>query len=132
MSIHLGDGISRVLTDARGRAAGVELASGTTVAADLVILGLGVRPNLQLAQAAGLEIGPGGGIATNRYLQTNDPDIYAVGDAAEYTFGPTGAPLRIALAGPANRAGRLAGEHAATGSGPSHGRCLGHRHRARV
>jgi rhodanese-related sulfurtransferase len=63
-----------------------------------------------------LEIGSTGGIATNRFLQTSDPDVYAVGDAAEYPYGPTGRPMRIALAGPANRAGRLAGEHAATGT----------------
>jgi len=48
-------------------------------------------------------------------MQTSDPDIYAVGDACEYEFGPTGSKQIIALAGPANRAGRLAGEHAATG-----------------
>jgi rhodanese-related sulfurtransferase len=82
---------------------------------DFVILGLGVRPNIRLAEAAGLEIGKSGGIAVNRFLQTSDSDIYAVGDAAEYFFGPTGTNMRVALAGPANRAGRLAGEHAATG-----------------
>jgi rhodanese-related sulfurtransferase len=81
---------------------------------ELVILGIGVRPNIKLAQAAGLEIGPSGGIATNRHMQTSDPSIYAVGDAAEYVYGPTGEAMRIALAGPANRSGRIAGEHAAT------------------
>jgi rhodanese-related sulfurtransferase len=85
------------------------------VQAELVILGLGVRPNIQLAQEAGLTIGASGGIAANKYQQTSDGDIYAVGDAAEYVFGPTGQPQRVALAGPANRAGRLAGQHAATG-----------------
>jgi rhodanese-related sulfurtransferase len=114
VDVHLADGIKRILT-AGGAAAGVELVSGAVLEAELVILGLGVQPNLQLAKEAGLEIGPGGGIAANLYRQTSDADIYAVGDAAEYTFGPTGKPLRIALAGPANRAGRLAGEHAATG-----------------
>lgn len=113
----LGDGIQRILVDDAGRARGIELASGLQVEGSMVILGLGVRPQIRLAQEAGLEIGPGGGIATNRYLQTTDPDIYAVGDAAEYRFGVTGNPLRMALAGPANRAGRLAGEHAATGTG---------------
>jgi NADPH-dependent 2,4-dienoyl-CoA reductase/sulfur reductase-like enzyme/rhodanese-related sulfurtransferase len=111
----LGDGIARVLTGGDGRATGVELQSGAIANGDIVILGLGVRPNTQLAQDAGLEIGPSGGIVTNRFLQSSDSDIYAVGDAAEYIFGPTGTSLRIALAGPANRAGRLAGEHAATG-----------------
>lgn len=111
----LGDTIERVLLDDEGRATGVQLKSGATAEGDLVILGLGVRPNTQLAKSAELEIGGTGGILTNRFLQTSDPDIYAVGDAAEYTFGPTGKSMRIALAGPANRAGRLAGEHAATG-----------------
>jgi NADPH-dependent 2,4-dienoyl-CoA reductase/sulfur reductase-like enzyme/rhodanese-related sulfurtransferase len=112
----LGDGIERVLVDDAGKATGVQLQSGTTAEGDLVILGLGVRANTQLAEQAGLEIGKTGGITTNRFLQTNDPDIYAVGDVAEYPFGPTGTSMRIALAGPANRSGRIAGEHAATGA----------------
>ncbi len=115
VDLYTGDGIKRILKDASGAASGVELQSGTRIDADLVILGLGVRPNTRLAVDAGLTIGPSGGIATNDWMQTDDPDIYAVGDAAEYVYGPTGKPLRIALAGPANRAGRLAGEHAATG-----------------
>ncbi|MCA9153872.1 MAG: FAD-dependent oxidoreductase [Planctomycetales bacterium] len=119
VELHLADGIESIQVDvATGRATGVQLASGKLLPADMVILGIGVRPNTQLAEAAGLTIGPSRGIAANRHQQTNDPDVYAVGDAAEYVYGPTGAPLRIALAGPANRAGRLAGEHAATGSGP--------------
>ena len=111
----LGDGLRQIVPDASGSAAEVELASGRKLEAALVILAMGVRPNIRLAEEAGLVIGPSGGIQTNRHLQTSDPDIYAVGDAAEYVFGPTGESLRIALAGPANRAGRLAGEHAATG-----------------
>jgi NADPH-dependent 2,4-dienoyl-CoA reductase/sulfur reductase-like enzyme/rhodanese-related sulfurtransferase len=116
VELALGDGIQQIVLDESGNATGVELASGRIIEAELVILGIGVRPNTQLAQAAGLKIGQGGGVATNRYMQTSDPDIYAVGDAAEYVYGPTGTAMRIALAGPANRSGRLAGEHAATGS----------------
>lgn len=115
VTVYLGDGIAGVLTDERNAATGIRLQSGRTVAAELVILGLGVRPNLTLAEQAGLTIGPAGGIAANAYHQTSDADIYAVGDACEYLCGVTGSPLRVALAGPANRAGRLAGEHAATG-----------------
>ncbi|QDV38999.1 FAD-dependent oxidoreductase [Tautonia plasticadhaerens] len=117
VDLHLGDGIEAVLTGPDGRARGVLLKSGAEVDAEVVILGLGVRPNLGLARDAGLEVGdgPGGGIATNEFMQTSDPDIYAVGDAAEYPYGPTGSPMRVALAGPANRAGRIAGEHAASG-----------------
>ena len=110
----LGDPLQQIITDANGLATHVELASGKRLEAGLVILGLGVRPNLQLAQDAGLQLGRGGGIQTNRQMQTSDPDVYAVGDAAEYVYGPLGVSSRIALAGPANRSGRLAGEHAAT------------------
>ncbi len=115
VELYLGDGLSRILLDDQGAARAVELTSGKTVEAGLVILGIGVRPNIQLAQAAEIAIGPSGGLGANEFMQTNDPDIYAVGDAAEYTYGPTGKPQRIALAGPANRSGRLVGEHAATG-----------------
>lgn len=116
VELALGDGIKRIVSNESGEATGVELASGRMIEAELVVLGIGVRPNVQLAQEAGLEIGKGGGVVTNRYMQTSDPDIYAVGDAAEYVYGPTGTAMRIALAGPANRSGRLAGEHAAIGS----------------
>lgn len=61
-------------------------------------------------------MGASGGIATDDFMRTSDPDIYAVGDAAEYAYAPTGARMRVPLAGPANRSGRLAGEHAATGA----------------
>jgi rhodanese-related sulfurtransferase len=99
-----------------GAASAVRLSDGTRIEADLVLLGLGVRPNVRLAADAGLAIGASGGIATNEHMQTSDPDIYAVGDAAEYAYGPTGERMRVPLAGPANRTGRLAGEHAATGA----------------
>ena len=120
-----GDGIKAVLTDSENKAVGVELASGRKVQGHPVIMGLGVRPNTQLAQAAGLDIGETGGIVTNRFLQTNDPDIYAVGDACEYVCGPLNRQQRVPLAGPANRAGRLAGEHAATGNCQPMGNVLG-------
>ena len=115
VALRLGDGIESVTVGDNGLATGVRLQSGAVAEGDLVILGLGVRPNTQLAQQAGLDLGAMGGISVNEFLQTNDPDIYAVGDVVEYPHGPTGTPMRIALAGPANRAGRLAGEHAATG-----------------
>ncbi len=116
VTLHTGVSVDRVLHDEQGVANGVELSNGEQFETDLVILGIGVRPNTELAVDAGLEIGKSGGIATNDYMQTSDPDIYAVGDVAEYPYGPTNSRMRIALAGPANRSGRLAGEHAATGS----------------
>ena len=103
------------IREVAGKATGVVLENGVTIEADLVILGLGVRPYNQLAVAAGLGVGPTGGILTDEYQRTADLDIYAVGDAAEYRLGPTGLRGRVPLAGIANRTGRLVGEHAATG-----------------
>ena len=113
--LELGRGIAAV-KESGGAASAVILADGTRLPADLVLLGLGVRPSTKLAADAGLQIGASGGIATDDYMRTSDPDIYAVGDAAEYAYAPTGTRLRVALAGPANRTGRLAGEHAVTGA----------------
>jgi len=113
--LELGRGLASV-EEKHGDAVAVRLADGTRIEADLVLLGLGVRPNVRLAADAGLAIGASGGIATNEHMQTSDSDVYAVGDAAEYAYGPTGARMRVPLAGPANRTGRLAGEHAATGA----------------
>lgn len=115
VEVHLGTGLRRVVTDVPdGPVTAVELDNGVQLEASLVILAIGVRPNHQLARQAGLEVSPDGGIVTNRYMQTSDPAVYAVGDVAQYVFGPTESPMRIPLAGPANRAGRLAGEHAVT------------------
>lgn len=113
VTLYLGDGLDSVITEHQ-QAVGIRLSSGAEVAADLVILGIGVRPNVALAQACGLELGGQGGIAIDASMRTSDPNIYAVGDAVEYHHGVTGTNMRIALGGPANRAGRVAGENAAT------------------
>jgi rhodanese-related sulfurtransferase len=86
----------------------VVLKSGARLPADLVILGLGVRPEVQLAREAGLEIGSLGGIRVNDHLQTGDPRIWAVGDCIEVKDLVTGKWSLTALAGPANRQGRIA------------------------
>jgi NADPH-dependent 2,4-dienoyl-CoA reductase/sulfur reductase-like enzyme/rhodanese-related sulfurtransferase len=96
----------------------VKLAAGDSIAADLVIVGAGVRPRTELAEQTGLELGATGCVAINEYCQTNDPDIYAVGDMVQYMHGVLQAPARIPLAAPANRAGRVAGTHAAGGQTP--------------
>lgn len=98
---------------------GVQLRDGTWLETDLVLISIGVRPNSKIAAEAGLPLGQGGAIAVNEFLQTADPDIYAVGDAAEVIHVVSGQPVRVPLAGPANRNGRLAGEHAATGRAPA-------------
>ena len=94
-------------------AAGVEFADGSRLAADLILLSVGVKAEVELAKSAGLEIGATGGVKTNGRMESSDPNIYAVGDAAETTHALTGARARIALAGPANRQGRIAGANAA-------------------
>ncbi len=89
----------------------VRLRSGRVLPARLVVVGIGVRPENKLAVAAGLAVGPRGGIRVNEHLQTDDPDIYAVGDAIEVEDFVLKVPTQIPLAGPANRQGRLAANH---------------------
>jgi NADPH-dependent 2,4-dienoyl-CoA reductase/sulfur reductase-like enzyme/rhodanese-related sulfurtransferase len=89
----------------------VRLKSGQRLPAQLVVLGVGVRPENKLAVQAGLEVGPRGGIRVNEHLQTSDPDIYAVGDAIEVKDFVTGDPAQVPLAGPANRQGRIAADN---------------------
>ena len=101
---------ARVLTPG-----GIELADGAFVPAELILLSVGVKAEIGLAKEAGIDIGVTGGVKTNARLESSDPDIYAVGDAAETTHALTGARTRIPLAGPANRQGRIAGANAAGG-----------------
>ncbi len=92
---------------------GVEFADGSRLPANLILMSVGVKAEVELARAAGLEIGETGGVKTNGRLESSDSNIYAVGDAAETMHALTGARARIALAGPANRQGRIAGANAA-------------------
>lgn len=89
----------------------VTLASGTTVPADIVVLAIGVQPETSLAVDAGLELGVTGGIKVNQHYVTSDPHIYAVGDAIEVYHRLLHKPVRLALAGPAQRQARAAADH---------------------
>ena len=106
--LRLGEGFREI------EAAGDRLAMRTdrdaTIPTDLVILALGVRPEVTLAQAAGLAIGARGGIVVDERMQTSDPRIYAVGDAIEVRDVVIGQEIILPLAGPANRQGRVAAE----------------------
>jgi NADPH-dependent 2,4-dienoyl-CoA reductase/sulfur reductase-like enzyme/rhodanese-related sulfurtransferase len=84
--------------------------SGARYPADIVTLGLGVRPDTTLAEKAGIQIGDLGGIRVDEHMRTSDPDIFAVGDAVEVRDFVTGEWSLIALAGPANRQGRIAAD----------------------
>ncbi len=94
----------------------VTLSDGSTVDADMVLLSIGVRPQLTLAKNAGLEIGESGGLVVDDMMRTSDPDIFAAGDMIEVTHKILGKKLRIPLAGPANRQGRIAGTNVLGGT----------------
>lgn len=105
----LGDGVAG-FSQTEGGALEVTTQSGQIHPADIVILALGVRPDTALAQAAGLAIGELGGIRVDEQMRTSDPDIFAVGDAVEVRDFVTGHWSLVALAGPANRQGRIAAD----------------------
>ncbi|MBS1869154.1 MAG: FAD-dependent oxidoreductase [Actinobacteria bacterium] len=88
----------------------VELSDGTSVEADIVVMAAGARPKVDLARAAGIEIGPRGGIAVDAQMRTSAADVLAAGDAVETAHLLTGEPTLSMLAGPANREGRIAAE----------------------
>ena len=89
----------------------VELKDGTVIDTDLVVLAAGVRPSTELAVAAGLKLGPRGGIAVDAHMRTSDPDVYAAGDAVESPHTVLPGSWLFPLAGPANRQGRVAAEN---------------------
>jgi NADPH-dependent 2,4-dienoyl-CoA reductase/sulfur reductase-like enzyme/rhodanese-related sulfurtransferase len=91
----------------------VTLDDGRSLAAEVVVGAIGVRPDVRLAELAGIDLGPCGGIAVNNANQTNDPDIYAVGDATEKPDAISHATSLIALANVANRQGRRVADHIA-------------------
>jgi rhodanese-related sulfurtransferase len=108
VELHMNDGLARI-EDAGGGLI-VVAESGARLAADLVILAIGVRPETKLAKEAGLAIGPRGGVVVDREMRTSDPKIWAVGDVVEIEDVLTGQDTVLPLAGPANREGRVAAE----------------------
>jgi NADPH-dependent 2,4-dienoyl-CoA reductase/sulfur reductase-like enzyme/rhodanese-related sulfurtransferase len=110
VGIHTGAGVTEIMPRS------VKLDNGKVLDADMVLLSIGVRPTLQLAKEAGLEIGEAGGLLVNAQLQTSDPNIFAAGDMVEIEHRVNGKKVRIPLAGPANRQGRIAAENALGGN----------------
>lgn len=94
-----GDGLTLILSD------------GGRLDVDVTVLAIGVRPETHLAEAAGLELGPTGGIRVDAHMRTSDQHIYAVGDAVEITDLVSGRPGLVPLAGPANRQARIAADN---------------------
>ncbi len=107
INLYLGDALASI--DEKS----VTLASGTVVPADMVIMAIGVRPETSLAKSAGLVIGERGGISVNEFNLTSDPDIYAIGDAAEKKDALDGSATLVPLANIANRHGRIVADHIA-------------------
>ncbi len=99
-----------------GKLTGVKLANGTELPCELAVVAIGVRPNVELAKAAGLAIGETGGIAVNEYMQTSEPDIYAAGDCVESHNLLTGKKVHAPMGDLANLQGRVAGENVIAGN----------------
>lgn len=92
-----------------GKVERVELSSGREIAADMVIMGIGAKANVELAERASLEIGPTGGVQVNRYMQTSDENIFACGDCAEKVSFYDGRPSNLKLASIATMEARIVG-----------------------
>jgi NADPH-dependent 2,4-dienoyl-CoA reductase/sulfur reductase-like enzyme/rhodanese-related sulfurtransferase len=107
------NGIAAFLGE-EGKLTAVKLQNGTELPCELAVVAIGVRPNVKLAQTAGLKIGELGGIDVNEYMQTSDPDIYAVGDCVETVNRITGKKVLAPYGDLANLQGRVAGENAAS------------------
>ncbi|OHD73898.1 MAG: CoA-disulfide reductase [Spirochaetes bacterium RBG_16_67_19] len=108
VTVLTGAGLKAVLPASRE----VELADGRRLPAALVLLSVGVRPELELAKAAGLAMGEAGGLRVDAHLRTSDPRIWAAGDMNEIVHKISGRKVRVPLAGPANRQGRIAASNA--------------------
>ena len=89
----------------------VQLNSDRKIETNMIVLGIGVKPEQKLAQDAHLALGDHGGICVDKYLKTSNPDIYAIGDAVEVRDFVNGNPAHIPLAGPANKQGRIVANH---------------------
>lgn len=105
VDVRLGSSVVKVASDS------VELSNGEILPAEIVILAIGVRPEIGLAKAAGLEIGIRNGIKVDEFNRTSNKDIYAVGDAAEKTDALAGNATLVPLANLANRHGRVVSDH---------------------
>ena len=109
VQVYLSEGLAAFSSRAGGGLV-VKTERGRELDADLVVLAIGIRPEVGLARQAGLEIGQSGGILVDESMRTSDPHIYAVGDAVETVDVVTGRRQLTPLAGPANRQGRVAAE----------------------
>lgn len=112
--LHLNNGVDHFHVNPKEpKRTDVVLQDGTVLTSDLIILSIGVRPNNALAKKANLKMNQRGGIVVNQYMQTSEPNIYALGDAVEVEDYMLKAPTMVPLAGPANKQGRIVANHIA-------------------
>ncbi len=105
----LSDGVAGIDVGPDGRARAVVTESGRELPADLVVLGLGVRPNVRLAREAGIPLGTSGGIAVDQRMRTRVPGVWAAGDCVESVHRLSKQRVVVALGTHANKQGRVAG-----------------------
>lgn len=110
VDVYTGRSLARIMENR------VELSDGSSIETDFILLPIGVRPTLSLARDAGLETGASGGLKVDSLLRTSDENIFAAGDMVEIEHTVLGRTVRIPLAGPANRQGRIAAENALGGN----------------
>lgn len=108
--------VSAFLGDENGQLIGVKLANGDEIPCEMAVVAIGVTPNIKIAKEAGINIGDCGGVTVNTYMQTNDPDVYAVGDCTEIPHRLSGKNVHAPYGDLANLQGRVAGENAAVGN----------------
>src|SRR6056297_2156395 len=108
--------VSAFLGDENGQLTAVKLANGDEIPCEMAVVAIGVTPNIKIAQEAGIKIGDCRGIMVDTYMQTNDPDIYAVGDCTEIPHRLSGTNVHAPYGDLANLQGRVAGENAAVGN----------------
>jgi NADPH-dependent 2,4-dienoyl-CoA reductase/sulfur reductase-like enzyme len=111
IGLALGDGAAAIQLDEAGGAKAVVTTSGRVLPADLVVLGIGVRPNVELAEQAGITIGPTGAITVDRRMRTSAENVWAAGDCVESVNIISRRPVNIALGTHANKQGRVAGDN---------------------
>lgn len=110
LEIRLGEKVTRIEGGPEGSVARVHTTTGA-IEAEMALIAIGIRPNVQLARDAGLALGPTGAIAVNEQLQTSDPDIYAGGDCVECTHRLTRQKVFVPLGSTANKHGRVIGDN---------------------
>ncbi|MGR5280325.1 FAD-dependent oxidoreductase [Photobacterium damselae] len=111
VDLRLNTALSAIQYHEKNQSLTLSLSNGENLETGIVIMAIGVRPDIELAKQAGLKIGELGGIWVDETLQTSDPSIFAVGDAVEEKDFVTGKQCLVPLAGPANRQGRMAADN---------------------